>query len=70
MTQAELQTSAEWAAAALASTQCALGADASHAASCESIAQVMRELAGSGTPEDEAVTEAERTKPVVGSIPR
>lgn len=47
MTQAELQASAEWAAAALESTQCVGGTDATHAASCAAIAQVLRELGGS-----------------------
>jgi hypothetical protein len=70
MTQAELQQSAEWAAAALEATQWVGGTNASHAASCTAIAQVMRELAGASTQEGEAVAEAERTRPAAGSIPR
>lgn len=66
MTQAELQASAEWAAAALEATQwAASGPDPSHAASCAAIAQVLRELGGSSSAcssawqEYEAVVEAE-----------
>jgi hypothetical protein len=70
MTQAELQMSAEWAAAALESTQYVGGPDATHAASCAAIAQVLRELARSGTQEGETVVEAERTRPAANSIPR
>ena len=70
LTQAELQTSAEWAAAALQSTQCVVGPDASHAASCAALAQVFRELGASSTQEGEAVAEAEKTHPVGASIPR
>jgi hypothetical protein len=65
MTQAELQASAEWAAATLEATQCAGGPDPSQAASCAAIAQVLRELGGSSSAcasawqEYEAVVESE-----------
>jgi hypothetical protein len=48
MTQAELQQSAEWAAAALEATQWVGGTNASHAASCAAIAAAVRDLAGVG----------------------
>lgn len=75
LTQPELQMSTEWAAAALDATTWVGddghdGPDASHAASCGAIAQALRELAGSGAQEGEAIIEAERARPVVGSIPR
>jgi len=60
MTQPELQTSAEWAAAALESTQWSGGPDASHAAACAAIAQAFRELAGHSMEESEKITEAEQ----------
>jgi hypothetical protein len=70
MTQSELQMSAEWAVAALESTQYVGGPDATHAASCAAIAQVLQELARASTQEGEAVVEAERTRPAANSIPR
>lgn len=69
-TQADLQASGEWAAAALESMQCPTGPDATHAASCAAIAQVLRELAASSMQEAEQVLQAETTRPVPGTIPR
>jgi hypothetical protein len=66
MTQSELKASAEWAAAALESTQYVGGPDATHAAGCAAIAQVLRELHGSSSgcaaawQEYEAVVQAEQ----------
>jgi hypothetical protein len=70
MAQAELQASAEWAAATLEATQCAGGPDPSHAASCAAIAQVLRELAAAGAQEGETLVEAERTRPATNTISR